>query len=429
MAHLLLVESWVGAMGTLLPRAIADLGVEFTFLTRRPEHYPDTLPDGSPHPLRLGRAVATAETNDPAAALEAARRIDAEARIDGVLTSCDYYLPTAARIASALGLPGPTPEAIETACDKARTRAVLDCVGVPGPRHTTASVDDTIRLRTAAESVGFPLVVKPTDLCAGMFVRRADSWLDVESAVHALRGFEINARGQRRNSTVLLEEFLTGPEFSVESWISRGKVHTVGVTDKSLGGASGFVETGHMFPADLAEGDRARVVAAGEEAIDAVGLDHGVVHTELRLTAAGPRIIEINPRPAGNQITELIRHVSGVDLPRVAVELALGREPIVPTVPDEDRDGGRPSSAAVSMLVPTRAGVVTGIEGVDTVAADPSVVSAAFKGPGHRTTPGMDNNSYLGSVVVISPERSGARPLAERLLSSISATYGEEPAS
>ena len=64
-AHLLLVESWVGAMGTLLPRAIADLGVEFTFLTRRPEHYPDALPDGSPHPLRSGRAVVTAETRRP----------------------------------------------------------------------------------------------------------------------------------------------------------------------------------------------------------------------------------------------------------------------------------------------------------------------------------------------------------------------------
>lgn len=71
-AHLLLVESWVGSMGTLLPNAITELGAEFTFLTRRPEHYPQSLPDGSPHPLRQGRAVVTAETNDRAEAVDAA---------------------------------------------------------------------------------------------------------------------------------------------------------------------------------------------------------------------------------------------------------------------------------------------------------------------------------------------------------------------
>ncbi|AII10732.1 ATP-grasp domain-containing protein [Rhodococcus opacus] len=427
MAHLLLVESWVGAMGTLLPRAITELGVEFTFLTRRPEHYPQSTPDGSPHPLHVGRAVVTAETNDPAAALQAARRIHTGAPIDGVLTSCDYYLPTAARIAAELGLAGPPPDAVETACNKARTRAALDQYDIPGPRHVTTPVDDVTLLRAAADGVGFPLVIKPTDLCAGMFVRRADDWETIEAAVADLRRFEVNARGQRRDPVVLLEEFLDGPEFSVESWIRDGEIHTVGVTDKSLGGTSGFVETGHMFPAAVDERDRARLVTAAETAIHAVGLDHGVVHTELRLTASGPRIIEINPRPAGNQITELIRHVTGVDLPRVAVELALGREPTSSAVSDPGQGKRRPLSAAVSMLVPTEAGVLTDLHGAGAIEDHPDVVASTFKAPGHRTTVGADNNSYLGSVMTVSSERAGARPLAETLLSSISVTYGQEP--
>ncbi|WP_458682627.1 ATP-grasp domain-containing protein [Prescottella equi] len=428
MAHLLLVESWVGAMGTLLPKAISEAGVEFTFLTRRPEHYPQSLPDGSTHPLRQGRAVVTAETNDPATAVAAARRIHAATPIDGVLTSCDYYLGSAARIAAELGLSGPVPEAVETACNKALARAALDRAGLPGPRHATVADDDPIGLRTAIDAVGFPLVVKPTDLCAGMFVRRADAWETARAAVADLRDFTTNARGQRREPVALLEEFVDGPEFSVESWIQDGEIHTVGVTDKSLGGTSGFVETGHMFPAAVNDQDRTRLIAAAESAIRAVGLDHGVVHTELRLTDSGPRIIEINPRPAGNQITELIRHVAGINLPRVAVELALGRAPSLPPVSDERRDGARPLSAAVSMLVPTRAGVLTGIQGVEAVAADPAVIAATFKAPGHRTTVGVDNNSYLGSVITLSYEQSGARRIADRLLSSVSATYGEDPA-
>lgn len=426
MAHLLLVESWVGTMGTLLPRSITELGADFTFLTRRPEHYPEFTPDGSPHPLRLGRAVVKAETNDLASALDAARRIHADTPIDGVLTSCDYYLPTAAKIAGALGLPGPSPEAVGVACNKALTRAALDRFGLPEPRHATPPVDDPARLRVAAEAVGYPLVVKPTDLCAGMFVRRAENWETLEAAAGELGRFAVNARGQRRDPVVLLEEFLDGPEFSVESWVRDGEIRTVGVTDKSLGGASGFVETGHMFPAALEGEAHAHLVTTAETAIRAVGFDHGVVHTELRFTAAGPRIIEINPRPAGNQITELIRHVTGVDLPTIAVELALGRIPHSAQRTETLPDGRRPLSAAVSMLVPAEEGVLARIDGAEAVADHPSVVASAFKSPGHRTTAGMDNNSYLGSVITVSPEEFGARTLAERLVSSIRVTYGED---
>ena len=429
MTHLLLVESWVGAMGTLLPRAVADLGVDFTFLTRNPEHYPNSLPDGSPHPLRTGRAVVTAETNDPTEAVAAARRIHAETPIDGVLTSCDYYLPAVARIAAELSLPGSAPRAMEIACDKARTRAALADAGIAGPRYATAPVDDPVALRAAVDAVGFPLVVKPTDLCAGMFVRRAADWTTVEAAAADLRRFEFNARGQRRAPVLLLEEFLEGREFSVESWIRHGQVHTVGVTDKSLGGTSGFVETGHMFPADLDEHDRAQLSAAAEAALVAIGLDHGVAHTEMRWTAAGPRIIEINPRPAGNQITELVRRVTGVDLPAVAVQLALGHQPTAAMPSALEGGRVRPGSAAVSMLVPTRAGILTELRGVATLQRHPDVVASEFKTPGHRTTTGADNNSYLGSVMTVSSERAGARPLAEKLLASISVSYDGESAS
>ena len=73
--------------------------------------------------------------------------------------------------------------------------------------------------------------------------------------------------------------------------------------------------------------DAATVTAVcdtGLAALAAVGFDRGVAHTELRLTAAGPRVVEINPRPAGNQITELVRRATGVDLPMVYAQLALG---------------------------------------------------------------------------------------------------------
>lgn len=412
-------------MGTLLPRAVEQLGVEFTFLTRAPEHYARQQPPGVIHPLLAGRAVVTADTNDPADGLRAAREIDADLRIDGVLTACDYYLPLAAHISSALGLVGPSPDSIADACDKTRTRVALDHAGLVGPHHQTVCLDDEALLRAAADEIGYPLVVKPTDLCAGMFVRRADSWPDVVSAVAQLRSFDVNARGQKREPVVLLEQFLDGPEFSVESWVHRGRVHSLGVTDKSLGGDSGFVETGHMYPAHLGAEDRSALIATAEQAIAAVGLDDVVVHTELRLTRDGPRIIEINPRPAGNQITELIRYIDGIDLPSVAVELALGRDPSSTggSVCSAHRSSSR--SAAVSMLVPHRAGTLTSLHGTDAITDHPAVVSATFKEPGHLTASGANNNSYLGNIIALSDEPGAARRVADDLLAGLEVTISD----
>lgn len=113
-----------------------------------------------------------------------------------MLTSCDYYLPTAARIAARLGLPGPAPEAVENACRKDATRERLAAAGVPGPRFAVCA--DRSEAAAAAAEIGYPLVLKPVDLCAGMFVRRVDDEAELTRAYRALDAFPVNARGQRR---------------------------------------------------------------------------------------------------------------------------------------------------------------------------------------------------------------------------------------
>ena len=138
-AHLLMVESWVGSMSRLLPRAIREGGHEFTFLTRDLHHYLRSAPEGAAHPLLGARNVLTADTNDLETLLPYVERLHSALGFDGVITSCDYYLPTVARIAGRLGLPGPAPEAVENACRKDATRRVLAAAGVPGPRFAVCA--------------------------------------------------------------------------------------------------------------------------------------------------------------------------------------------------------------------------------------------------------------------------------------------------
>ncbi|MFE0253779.1 ATP-grasp domain-containing protein [Streptomyces sp. NPDC059010] len=413
MAHLLVVESWVGSMSRLLPRAIREGGHEFTFLTRDLHHYLRSAPEGAAHPLLGARNVITADTNDLGALLPEAARLHSVLGFDGVITSCDYYLPTVARIAGHLGLPGPGPEAVENACRKDATRRVLADAGLPGPRF--AVHEEWADLARAAKEIGYPLVVKPVDLCAGMYVRRVDDESQLADAVRALGEFPVNARGQRRTAAVLLEELLDGPEVSVETVSYRGAVHMVGVTDKSIGGAPAFIETGHMFPAalPLADIDAAEQTALG--ALKALGLTDGVVaHTEIKLTSAGPRVVEVNPRPAGNRITELVRHVTGIDLAAACVDVALGR------APDLRRTDTGLRSAAIGFLVPDRTGTLEALDGSQ-LTDRPEVLEVQLAETGKAVKAAGSNNEYLGHIMAGDPDGPGARDRVEELLAGLRA--------
>ncbi|PSM45288.1 carboxylate--amine ligase [Streptomyces dioscori] len=411
MAHLLVVESWVGSMSRLLPRAIREGGHEFTFLTRDLHHYLRSAPEGTAHPLLAARTVTTAETNDIDTLLPHVERLHEALGFDGVVTSCDYYLPTVARIAARLGLPGPTPEAVENACRKDTTRRVLGEAGIPGPRFAVCA--DRAAAEEAARELGFPLVVKPVDLCAGMFVRRVDDERELTEACRAIADFPLNARGQLRAPVLLLEELLDGPEVSVETVSFAGTTHVVGVTDKSLGGAPAFIETGHMFPAGLAPAHAEAAQDTAVQAIKALGLDSVVAHTEIRLTAAGPRVVEVNPRPAGNRITELIRHVTGVDLAAACVDVALDRAPDL-----RPRATGL-RSAAVGFLVPETEGTLESIEGAAQVRSAEGVLEVQLAEPGRAVKAAGSNNEYLGHVMAGDAEGLGARARVESLLSGL----------
>ncbi|GAA3052874.1 ATP-grasp domain-containing protein [Kitasatospora albolonga] len=420
MAHLLVIESWVGSMSRLLPRAIGEGGHRFTFLTRDLHHYLRAAPGDTAHPLLAAANVLTADTNDPAALLPYVERLHGVLGFDGVVSSCDYYLPTVALVAERLGLPGPSAAAVEAACRKDLTRGRLAAAGVPGPWY--ALCRDRAEAVAAAAGAGYPLVVKPVDLCAGMLVRKVANEAELLAAYRELDEFPVNARGQRREPAVLLEELLTGPEVSVETVSRSGRTEVVGVTSKTVGGAPAFIETGHQFPAPLGRADAAAAASTAVAALAALGLDQVVAHTEVKLTPHGPRVVEVNPRPAGNRITELVRRVTGIDLAAAAVDVALGHEPDLTVRPTGV------ASAAVTFLLPDRDGLLTGVDGADQVSREPAVVELTLADPGRQVRRAVSNNEYLGHLMTTDTEGPDALDTAERLLSRLTPCYAEEAA-
>lgn len=412
MANLLMIESWLQSTGLMLPPLLPDGGHHYVLVTRDPDLY--RLPDGEPHPvLALASEVVIAETNDDAALVAAAREVAARREVDGVLTTCDYYLPAVALVAGELGLPGAPADVLHTATRKHLVRQVLAAKGVPDVPYAVAST--WAQAHKAAADLGYPLVVKPVDMNSGTGVRKVHDEAGLAVAFAEATAPERNTRDQPLERLALLERVLEGPEYSVESVTRDGVTRVLGITAKSVAepgveAGSGFVESGHLFPAPLPPDERAAIERHVVAVLDAVGLTHGISHTEVRVTAAGPRLIELNPRQGGGYIFELVRLVTGFNPLQVLVDLALGREPVPgPSVA---------ASAAVTFLLPPSDGVVRAVLGEERLAADDRVVGYETPSAGREVRPG-DNNERIGHVLVADRRGQDAKTWADELAAGL----------
>jgi argininosuccinate lyase len=302
-------------------------------------------------------------------------------------------------------------------------RAALDAAGLPGVRHAVAAtLTDAL---AAAQRLGYPLVAKPVDLNAGTSVRRVDEEAHLKDVWAEITALTRNTRGQALAGVVLLEDVLTGTEVSVEAVTVDGRTTVVGVTDKSVTGPPAFVESGHMFPAALPPGMADDVADFATAALAAVGLTHGLSHTEVMITAAGPRLVELNPRQGGGYIFDLVHLVTGAHPLRALVDLALGEVPVIGTaaapLPGAVVPGG---SAAVMFVMAPRPGRVVAVDGLDRLIADPQVHRWALPVPVEAARP-VDNEAYLGHVVVLDPGGPGARAHAEGLVASLRLRFAD----
>lgn len=409
MAHFVIYESWLEGHGRVLPGLLMELGHSWTFVTRNPDHY--LLPTG-PHPIvTQAEAVERVETNSIVDALPVVERL-IKGHADAVFTVCDYYLNHVAELCQRLELPSAFCPAVTTARDKALTRRRLDRAGVPNAAHLlTGDVESALEF---ARRTGYPLVCKPTDLASSAFVRRVDDDAQLRATFAGIAGFPEYLPGQYREPTVLLEQWLDGDEFSVEAITHAGQTTILGVTDKVVACEPYFIEVGHQFPARLDDADREIIHAYVAQCLAAIDFREGVSHTEVKLTPWGPRLVEINPRPGGNYIVDLVRLVTGVDQLEVQLAAALGREYTPRPV------GELATSAASAMLIPDRAGTVTSIDGVDGARTTPGLRRLEiFAEPPLEVDEPIDNGCYLGMLLVTDSEGMNAGVRAQRAAGTI----------
>lgn len=421
MANLLIIENWVEGTGRLLPKVLLQLGHEYTFVTRSLGHYQGavdpTHAKKQNHPIiEHARQVIEAETNDVESLISRLKPYHQETPFDGVLTICDYYIGTVGQVAGALNLPQAFSSNVNHTRCKHHVRQTIQAAGLPNARFAVTS--DWPQTRTEAEAIGYPLIIKPSDLASSAFVQLVNNETELHEAFAKLESFTHNFREQKREPLWLLEEFLEGQEVSVEAYTHQGETTIIGITDKSLTGAPYFIEDGHMFPADLDESLEQDIRDYVVKVLHAVGHDHGISHTEVKLTKDGPRIVEINPRPGGNYIAELIEHVTGLNMLRMHIDLALGRKPNAAS-PTEMK-----GSSAIQFLVPDRSGVIGTVTGIERLEQDNAILRWHLRPlEGAQVSKPVDNAGYLGHVVTRDFDGRQARRYAEEAVAAIKLQY------
>jgi biotin carboxylase len=283
------------------------------------------------------------DTRDPAALTEAARAVRRRQPVAGAFSYDEALVHATAHLTRDLGLPGSPPEAVLACRDKAATRAALAAAGIPQPR--SVPVGDAVQAQAAADRIGYPVVVKARGLAGSLGVVFAPDRAAVTGAFRAAAG----ARWPgvpRYTADVLIEEYLDGPEISVDAVLRGGVCTPYAVARKHTGLTPYFEETGHtVHGADPLLHD-AELLDQLTRLHKALGLTDGATHSEFRLTAHGPRLVEVNARLGGDFIPYLGLLATGRD-PAVAAAYAAAGLPL-PAPPGPVR----PRTAAIRFLYP-----------------------------------------------------------------------------
>ncbi|EWM10352.1 pyridoxal-phosphate dependent enzyme [Kutzneria sp. 744] len=374
--HLLFVEANTSGTGVLALTGAEGLGYRPVLLTSRPERYAGLAGTGA--------EVLECDTNSLVALRAAVQKRFRREEIAGVTTTSDFYVPFVAELTSWLGLTGNTVDAVTTCRNKALLRDCLAAAGIPQPKYV--AVTDAAQVYAAVEQVGLPCVVKPADDSGSTNVLLCRTFDEALAQTERVLAVHANVRGLPTAGIALVEEYVDGPEFSVELFDSFA-----GVTEKSVTEGPCFVEHRHLFPARSEELSDA-LISAARRAVGAAGIRSGATHTELRLTATGPVVIEINPRLAGGMIPALIELATGVDLVAQQLRQAVGLP--VELTPSRSR------AAAIQFLLAEREGTLVAVDGVDRARSVDGVDQVAITTrAGAEIRPARDAYDRLGYVI------------------------------
>ncbi|MGF1428892.1 hypothetical protein [Kitasatospora sp. LaBMicrA B282] len=316
----------------------------------------------------------------------------------------------AAELARRLGLPGHDPDAVGAGHDRWRTALALQRHGVPVPRTLGAADGAQALARLHAAGWTYPVLVSSPVSSTGEAVLVAEP-AQLARLRRPIRGRPLAPPpgGGRPAPALLVQEYLAGPEFGIDTVLHRGLCRHLPVVRIRCTPGPQRRTTGFTVPAGLDLHATAAVFAAVEAAVAALGLRDGVAHTSVRVTAHGVQVLGIVPVPAAQPTMQLLEQATGMSTARAHLLAALGDWPDLR--PDRDR------AAALRFISTDRSGVFRGFDGL---AAGPHLaVVRSYREPGDRVGDAGAGSTRLGHLIVLAEDAARAEAWADQAVAGI----------
>ncbi|MBU5263628.1 ATP-grasp domain-containing protein [Bacillus atrophaeus] len=294
-----------------------SLGVRITFFYPAAEEHPGHLP-------AVERCIPLPIFQDEASSMEIVKKANEDDHFDGILTLFEPALNFTAKAAEELGLRHLPSQVIAICRNKYATRQVLKRHQLNTPFFYEISSAADID----AGGLRYPLVVKPINGFSSQGVVRVNDQDQLKEAISKVEAINQGDLGKfiQGNSGIIVEQFIDGPEFVIETMSIQGKVHVLSIGYKGDCKGPFFEEGVYIAPARLEEESRLAITEEVRKAVSALGIDNGAAHTELRLDQSGkPFVIEVAPRIGGSGISHfIVKESTGVNFMELIIRNAFG---------------------------------------------------------------------------------------------------------
>ncbi|OAB43108.1 ATP-grasp domain-containing protein [Paenibacillus antarcticus] len=356
-----------------------------------------------------------ADIRDEDALFEAITNSEYHNKLDALIPATDYASHLTAKVAQRLGLKGVPYEAALKSRNKDLAREAYAAHDVPSAKFKKVKTYEEAAL--AAEEIRYPIVLKPTNASSSQNVFFINSSTELKQAMAEIIGFKETYMNFKVREEYLIEEYLDGQEFSVELFLQDGNPIFSTVTEKTTSPLPYFVEIVHTLPTSVYSERGEDIINTAVSALRAIGLINGPSHVEIKLTDDGPRIIEVNGRPGGDNISsDLLIQALGFDIFKATVSYYLDL-PI-------DIHINHNRAASVAYLIADKDGTVSNIRGLEHIDNHENVIRSHFSVQlGDQISVPKSSDDRLGYVITVGSTPIEARESAVALIRNIELIY------
>jgi biotin carboxylase len=334
-----------------------------------------------------------ADIRDADAIIKAIKSSPYNGKFDAILAANDYVSAIAAKVSEAFATKHIPYSAIIKARLKDETRKTIQNSNLPNAKF--ADITNLEEAQEAAKNIGYPVILKPTDGACSQNVFLVKNQNELVKAFGKVSGLGESYLNFKVRKKFLIEEYISGEEFSVEIFMLNGKAAFSSVTEKIKGEPPFFAEIAHIVPTSVHTDKIGILTKAAEDYMNVLGLEDGCSHVEMRLSPKGPIVMEINPRPGGDQIArDLLINAFGVNLFSAVIDWHVGN-----TI---DVKPKKHCASAIAFLTANKIGYVKAISGIEDASNSSGIVQCLIKAKiGDPVKPPESSDDRYGYVISV----------------------------